>query len=69
MSVSAYVTSLSEPVKHGIDYFAVGAFVMSLLTNFMPALTALLTAIWIIVRIVEARENIRLTRAKRRELE
>lgn len=69
MSVSHYVTQLSEPVKHGIDYFAVGAFVMSLLTNVMPVLTALLTAVWIVLRIVEARENIRLAKAKRREIE
>lgn len=69
MTVSHLVAGISEPIKHTIDYFAVGAFVMSLLTQVMPWVTALLTAVWLVLRILESRENIRLTRAKRRELE
>lgn len=60
---------VSDPIKHTIDYFAVGAFVVSLLTQMMPWVTALLTAIWLVLRIIESRENIKLTKLKRKELE
>lgn len=46
---------LSEPVKHGVDALALGTLVASLL-SFLPALTALLTMVWVVMRIVESRQ-------------
>lgn len=58
------ISHLSDPVKHAVDYFAVGAFLTSLLTNVMPAITATLTAIWLILRVIEGWQNVKLNNRK-----
>lgn len=60
------VSNLSEPVKHGIDYVSVGT-VVGVLFSWLPQISALLAAIWFVLRIVIGVQEFTLNRRKLRK--
>lgn len=46
------IEHLSEPVKSGVDFFFLGVLI-AVLTKWLPALTAVLTLVWVCLRIWE----------------
>jgi hypothetical protein len=56
---------MSEPLKHVLDLFAVGALVATL-AQWLPAATAALVFVWTILRIVESWQAIKLNAKKLR---
>ena len=54
---------LSEPVKHAVDLLSIGAVVAALL-NLLPAITALVTLLWISMRVIESWQNIKINGRK-----
>lgn len=57
---------LSDTAKHWIDALSLGALVATLLDK-LPAITAVLVALWTIMRIYESWQNIRLNDRKLRD--
>lgn len=54
---------LSEPVKHVGDVLSVSA-VVAIFLHWLPNLTAILAFVWLVMRIVESRQAIRLNNLK-----
>jgi hypothetical protein len=57
---------LSDTAKHWIDALSLGALVATLLDR-LPAITAVLVAVWTILRIVESWQAIKLNHRKLRD--
>lgn len=60
------VHAMSDGVKHFFDAFSIGWLVAVILAN-LPAVTAGLSAVWVIMRIYESAQNIRLNNRKLKE--
>jgi hypothetical protein len=57
---------LSDTAKHWIDALSLGALLATLLDR-LPAITAVLVAVWTIMRMVESYQAIRLNHRKFRD--
>lgn len=57
---------LSEPIKHTMDALAIGTLLATLL-SWMPAIAAILSVVWLSLRIYESWQNIRLNNQKLRK--
>lgn len=57
------VQNLSEPAKHAVDAIA-GVTLLATLLSWLPAIGAVLSVIWIAMRIFESWQNIRLNSRK-----
>lgn len=58
--------NLSEPVKSGVDALSVGAALGTLL-GYLPQVTALLGAIWLLLRLVIGWQEFRLNQRRLRK--
>ena len=57
---------LSDTAKHWIDALSLGALLATLLDR-LPAITAVLVAVWTVMRIAESYQNIRINHRKLRD--
>lgn len=63
-AIAALLTDqMREPVKHGLDFLAVGTLLATLF-QWLPAATALLVFVWTIMRVIESWQAIRLNARK-----
>jgi hypothetical protein len=66
--VNIPLSHLSDTAKQVGDVISIGALLASLL-SWLPAVTALLTAVWVVFRLIESWQNIKLNNRKLRERE